>query len=240
LERHAKLCLPLLPLAQHANLKQKQLFEGEASLGLGEAVVVGREVDLAQPIGDREERLLGANIFGQDVGHRGRPAVDRSLSKLANGLGIEALCQRIDGHQSSSVEELIAPGLESGVLEDTLALEEVDAAGEHDLAVWLEAAGDVGLVEPDHTYVARLVADDGLGAAHAPSDLALAGGPDGDDAGLLLADAELGDRAEGAEVVVSARIAAEEVADRFEADALEAVGSGGADAEETGEGGVEG
>jgi hypothetical protein len=134
------------------------------------------------------------------------------------------------------VEELAAPWLKGRVLEDALALEEVDAAREDDLAVGLQAAGDVRLVEPDDADVAGLVADDGLGAAHAPPHLALAGRPDGDDAGLLLADAQLGDAAQSGEVVVPARIGAEEVAHGLEAEALEAVGGGGPTPRRRGEG----
>ena len=52
--------------------------------------------------------------------------------------------------------------------EHVAALEQADAPAQHDAGVGGQRLGQVRLVEPDHPDVARLVPDDGLGAAPAP------------------------------------------------------------------------
>ncbi len=92
------------------------------------------------------------------------------------------------------------------------AAEDSHPAADDHLSVSPQALGDVGIVEPDHPDVARLVADDSLSAAPAPQPGFL-GLPDVSHNGLLLALGEVGDVLALAVVEVAVGEEIEQVAD---------------------------
>ena len=107
-------------------------------------------------------------------------------------------------------------------------LEKADTAAEHYLGIGGQCFGQIGLVEPDHADIARLIAHDGLGAAPAarPGLLRL---PDVGHDGLLLALGKLRDELQLAVVEVAVGEEIEQVAHRLHAQLAEFGGKAGAD-----------
>ncbi|MBA7577333.1 hypothetical protein ES708_19184 [subsurface metagenome] len=98
--------------------------------------------------------------------------------------------------------------------------EDTHPAADDHLGVGGQAFGDIGVIEPDHPDVARLVADNGLGAASSPQPgfLSL---PDVSHNGLLFALDKLGDVFALAVVEVAVGEEIEQVADGLDAQAVE-------------------
>ena len=98
-------CLPLVFFAQHPELQDKELVEGEAV----SSVVFGRLVFGVVCLGDclRQFQELAAfsQFGGQKVLDLARKAIHHRLHQLPDLAGLEPLRQRIERHQASGVDQ---------------------------------------------------------------------------------------------------------------------------------------
>ena len=235
---------PSLAIASdHADLQGEQLVEGEPAESQVLVLRVVREVRVLDGPGDARGAGIGRWQIVRPVFRVARAdLVERSPDGPPQDPGRDALGQSVDGHDPAGIEQLAVGWPEDRTLEDgddRLAEAhrdagsrrrplDLDLAGDDHLLAGQQASLDVLTAEPDRLGAAAVVLQPGPDAVDPSPHRRLDGDVDDADPGRdRLAGRFLGQPPEWRrrpEVVVSAGQVEEQVADRLDAQTLQAPG----------------